>query len=267
MALLPEDIADTIILVGDPDRVPMVSDCFDKVILRKQKREFYTHSGFLNGRHLTVISTGIGTDNIDIVLNELDALANIDLETRTLKPQHKTLRFIRIGTSGGLQPDIAVDSFIISARAIGLDALGHFYASSNQPLAEIFYNKILAKTGLSKPYSADADNGLLKLFSDLPFGITITAAGFYGPQGRTIRLKNKISGLFDEVVHFEHEGLKCTNMEMETAAIYLLSELLGHQSISCNAILANRPNNIFSSKSKETNKALIDLVLARLVAD
>ena len=259
-----EEVADTIILVGDPDRVKKVSKYFDSIEVQKQKREFCTHTGFLNEKRLTVISTGIGTDNIDIVLNELDALKNIDFKTREDKPEFTQLQFIRIGTSGSIRKELPLDKFLISEMAIGLDGLGQYYTLMNQDLATKFHFELLADLKMAMPYSSQCSPDLLSLFTDYEKGITLTAAGFYGPQGRSIRLKNKIEPLFEKIRAFHYKDLKCTNLEMETAAIYLLAQLMGHQAISCNAIIANRVTNTFSKNSGKVVDDLIKEVLLKI---
>lgn len=264
--LLPEDIADTLFFVGDPSRVKLVSRHFDRIRVRKQKREFITHTGELNGRELTVISTGIGTDNIDIVVNELDALANVDFQSRTVKEEKRQLKFVRIGTSGGLLEQVEVDRFVASVYGIGMDGLGAFYAAQENPdvrdLENAFHRQVTRPSRLPKAY---ASKGTLSLINGgLPGflqGITLTATGFYGPQGRAIRLPNKMQEAFQAVRDFTFRDLVCTNLEMETAAIYLLSHLLGHRALSCNVILANRVSGAFSRHPKESMNRMIVTVL------
>ena len=267
--LLPEDIADTIFFVGDPDRVERVSRHFDTIELKKQKREFITHTGSIGNKRLTVISTGIGTDNIDIVVNELDALANIDFKTRLIKKDKKQLTFIRIGTSGGIHKDVDIDSFVTSIYGIGMDGLGVFYPSQNEikvdDLIEQFHSEVSSRHGLPRAYAAKGDVSLAnRNFQDFHQGITLTATGFYGPQGRSIRLKNRMEGAFLDIEKFYFDDLYCTNLEMETAAIYLLADLLGHKAMSCNVILANRIKGTFSTHPKESINRLIEAVLSRL---
>ncbi len=269
--LLPEDISDTIITVGDPDRVADVSKHFDHIELKKGKREFITHTGTLNGTRLTVISTGIGTDNIDIVLNELDALANIDLKTKTIKSTKKKLHIIRIGTSGAVQPDIAIDSFLISEISVGLDGLLNFYDTSS------FQNKTLAdqvnqhcnwdSKGIFA-YAFNASEILIdKLISNrIRLGITVTNAGFYGPQGRTLRLKPALTDFHEKLTSFRFGAQRITNLEMETAGIYGLASLLGHHAISMNAILANRATGEFSKNPSQSVDALITYCLDKLTS-
>jgi len=267
--LLPEDIADTIFFVGDPDRVRRVSRHFDRIDIKKRKREFITHTGWLGNRRLTVISTGIGTDNIDIVVNELDALANIDFNTRLVKKDKKQLTFIRIGTSGSIHSSIKVDTFVASAYGIGMDGLGAFYPPQNIEaaidLGESFHASITSQNELPMAYAAQGDLALLNSnFKEFQSGITLTATGFYGPQGRSIRIENKMKQAFIDIEKFSFRGLHCTNMEMETSAIYLLAGLLGHRALSCNVILANRILGTFSTHPKESINRLIQAVLSRL---
>jgi len=248
LRLKPDEIADTIITVGDPARVNMVAKHLDKIHLERSAREFKTITGELGGKDLTIISTGIGTDNIDIVFNELDALVNIDFETRTVKDKHRQLSFIRIGTSGAISKDIAIDSFIISKYAIGFDGLLNFYQSDHiriQSLEDQIVNPPF-------PYAISSNKDLLNAFTSFSQpGISITANGFYGPQGRNLRLAHTfdIQELASKV---EYDQLSPTNLEMETAGIYGLAALLGHKAVSLNAILANRITNEFSSQPSKT---------------
>lgn len=263
LTLLPEDIADTIISVGDPERVPKITQYFDSIEVQKINREFRTETGYFKGKRITVIATGIGTDNIDIVLNELDALANVDLKTRTVKPQLKSLNIIRIGTSGTLQDDIPIDSFLVSAYAIGLDGLMHFYKFKN---ADDNINQQVENIVQIPSYTSKADDSLLThLAKDIRQGITLTAAGFYAPQGRQIRLDLKVPDFIDKLSAQQFDnGLQLTNLEMETAGIYALGSLLGHRCISFNAILANRKLGLFSNQADKTIDSLIQLILQRI---
>jgi len=271
--LLPQDIADIIITVGDPDRVSMVSAYFDNIEVIKRKREFLTHTGTYKGKRITVISTGIGTDNVDIVLNELDALANIDFKTRTVKDRLKSLHIIRIGTSGAVQADIPLGSLLVSEKAIGLDALLHFYDSEAVVDVE-FSNAFIAHMNWDKcksnPYAIDASPQLLSLFNNNHFikGVTLTNVGFYGPQARTLRLKSSNELFHQKLKDFTFQGKRITNLEMETSGIYGLSKLLGHHAISVNCILANRATSEFSQKPNEVvNKAIkitLDLIFNSL---
>lgn len=267
--LLPEDIARTIITVGDPDRVSDVSNYFDRIELKKGKREFLTHTGVLNKKRITVISTGIGTDNIDIVFNELDALVNIDFEKRQVKEKKTQLDIIRIGTSGAIQPNIPVDSFLMSAYAIGFDALLHFYDSNDvlhPEIADAFVSQTKWSSSKSVPYVVKCDENLaLQLASESTLqGFTATNIGFYGPQNRTLRLKTSDSDLHTKLNDFQFENLKITNLEMETSGIYGLSKLLGHRAVSMNCILANRATGTFSKKPNKSVDELIQYTLEHL---
>ncbi|WP_411030643.1 nucleoside phosphorylase [Spongiimicrobium sp. 3-5] len=269
--LLPEDIANTIITVGDPDRVVSVSDHFDTIELKKGKREFITHTGTLNGKRISVVSTGIGTDNIDIVLNELDALVNIDFETRSIKDDITTLDIVRIGTSGAIQADIPVDSFLMSQYAIGFDNLLHFYESEHIQHPEVqlaFIDHTNWSIYKSIPYVVSYNGSLAErlLSEDLRLGFTGTNVGFYGPQGRKLRLDTDDSELNAKLASFKYRDLQITNLEMETSAIYGLSKLMGHRAVSLNCILANRSNGEFSKDPKKAVNKLIGLTLDKLTA-
>ena len=270
--LLPQDIAHTIITVGDPERVNDVSSHFDSIELKKGKREFITHTGTLNGKRISVISTGIGTDNIDIVLNELDALVNIDFTTRALKPELTQLDIVRIGTSGAIQPNIPIDSFLLSEYAIGLDGLVHFYNAKDiqvRDFQEAFVRHTNWPAEKSAPYVVQCDRKLAeKIHSNrIRLGVTITSTGFYGPQGRQLRLAPKKSGFIANLQSFLHNGFQLTNLEMETSGIYALSKLLGHRAVSLNAILANRVTGAFSQTPKKTVDKLIQHTLQLLTRD
>jgi len=235
--LLPKDIADTIITVGDPDRVRQVSSHFDSIGLKKGKREFITHTGVRKGKRLTVISTGIGTDNIDIVVNELDALVNIDFDSRSTKSELTKLDIVRIGTSGAIQPNVPIDSFLISEFALGLDALLSNYETTSirhPDFEKAFVQQVGWSAHKPTPYLVECDRSLLSKFTSnrIRLGTTITTSGFYGPQFRELRLKVANPNLMDRIVEFSHKKRPLTNLEMETAGIYGLSKLLGHRSIS-----------------------------------
>ncbi|MCH2195615.1 nucleoside phosphorylase [Kordia sp.] len=268
--LLPEDIATTIITVGDPDRVGSVSKYFDTIELKKAKREFVTHTGTLRGKRISVISTGIGTDNIDIVFNELDALVNVDFSSRTVKEKFTALDIVRIGTSGSIQSDIPVDSFLISEYAIGFDSLLHFYESDHvlqTEYSDAFLQQTNWSSRKSEPYVVKGDQKLIdQLASERTvLGFTATNVGFYGPQSRKIRLNVQDEQLNDKLATFSHNNKKITNLEMETAGIYGLANLLGHRSASMNAIIANRPLGEFIKTPKETVDELIQYTLGKLV--
>lgn len=267
--LKPENISNTIIFVGDPDRVEKVTSHFDSIEFETQKREFKTQTGTYKGKRITVISTGIGPDNIDIVLNELDALVNIDLETRKPKKKLTRLEIIRIGTSGSLQNNIPVDSFLISSHALDLNGMLHSYqiqSISNSDIEDAFIKQTNWSSLKSKPIVIKNSDALEKRFkSNKTFsGLTATAGGFYGPQGRVLRLPLQDSNLNNKMDSFNYNGISITNLEMETSAIYGLSKLLGHQAISLNAIIANRANGTFSENPKLIVKSLIKYTLERL---
>ena len=265
----PEHVAPTVITVGDPDRVDTVTAYFDTITHTAQRREFKTTTGTYKGKAITVISTGIGTDNIDIVLNELDALVNIDLETRTVKDTHTSLDIIRIGTSGAIQEDIPVDSFLLSDMAIGLDALLHFYDSTHIQHPEIqkaFIKHMEWATQKSEPYVVTCDRDLASHFlsDQLIKGFTATNIGFYGPQGRVLRLQTSDARMNQKLGEFRFRESKITNLEMETAGIYGLATLLGHRAISLNVILANRVTGQFTTQSSTSINRLIQYTLDRI---
>lgn len=258
LALLPEDIAPTIILVGDQDRVESVSRHFEKIDVKKQRREFVTHTGWISGKRLTVISTGIGTDNIDIVINELDALVNIDFTTRTIKSNLTTLSFIRIGTSGSVNDDLHVGDFLLSRVAIGIDALGTYYKSEN-----VVHPLLPAWSYIARAYDFNLD----KVPTAYKQGITLTCPGFYGPQGRSLRLQPDYNLAINELGKIFMHGHYITNIEMETAGIYLLAELLGHRAISFNAILAHRIHGKFIENASSHIDELISAVLEWITSE
>ncbi|MDA9900701.1 nucleoside phosphorylase, partial [bacterium] len=260
--LRPKDLATTIITVGDPDRVDQVSKYFDDIELKQQKREFKTHTGLYKNQRITVISTGIGSDNIDIVLNELDALVNIDFETRTLKNKLTALDIVRIGTSGALQADIPVDSILISTHGLDINGMLPSYEIEtirNKAFEKAFCMHTEWNYDRAQPVLVENSKTLEhQLYeSHILTGVTATCGGFYGPQGRILRLEPKDSIFRNKLESFRYEDLKITNFEMETSAIYGLSKLLGHQACSMNAILANRANGSFSKKPDETIDNLI----------
>jgi len=266
--LLPEDIADTVITVGDPDRVSEVTKHFDSIDIKKGKREFITHTGYLGKKRITVASTGIGTDNIDIVLNELDALVNIDFNTRTINKSLRSLNIIRIGTSGAVQPDIPMGTILASSYGLGMDALMNYYVSQPNTEESLLLHEI--KTHLRdlnhiNPYLTSASQSLLaSVGKDLPTGITITAPGFYAPQGRIVRAQNSVPNFINLMNTFKSQANRITNLEMETAGIYALARILGHEAISINAILASRVNFEFSKDPNKIVDQAIKMVLERL---
>ncbi|MEI6411779.1 MAG: nucleoside phosphorylase [Bacteroidota bacterium] len=252
LALHPEQVAPLILLVGDPDRVDVLSRHFDRIEYRMQKREFVTHTGWIGATRLSVVSTGIGADNIDIVLNELDALFNIDLGTRQVKTDKQALTFVRLGTAGSLQAEVPVDSVVASVGGIGFDGLLQFYQAPKQqghPLIGALRDFCAERWDFPHaPYYAEADAALLEQFrAHCLVGYTATNPGFYGPQGRTLRAPARMPDYLDMLQQFEYEQHRIVNLEMETAAIYGLSALLGHRALSLSAILANRPLGQFSA--------------------
>lgn len=260
--LLPDELASTIITVGDPDRVNEVSKYFDKVEIKQQNREFITHTGWLANKRISVISTGIGSDNIDIVLNEIDALANINFTTRAIKPSLSHYNIIRIGTSGSLQHNVPVDSFVASTHGLGIDNLLNYYRHDNneeeKQIVQYFVQHTQINSTFSQPYITGASAAILKHFVDgFHQGITVTCPGFYGPQGRVLRLGLTNPDLIDRLTHFSFGQHRITNFEMETSAIYGLGKLLGHNCVSLSAIIANRITKEFS---KDGSKAIENLV-------
>lgn len=263
------DIADTILLVGDPDRVAMISDYFDRIDFKVQNREMATHTGWLNGHRLTVLSTGMGTDNLDIVINELDAAANIDLDNRMLRGTHRKLNLIRLGTSGALQAEIAVESMIMSEYVIGLDGMVYFYGQRGDVLERNFTEAFIRLMGypedLPKPYVVRASGSLMEKMGDgFVKGCTATAPGFYGPQGRVLRLPLAYPATNKKIESFEWEGHRVTNFEMESSALYALGQMLGHDTLTICTIIANRVTGKFSRDYKSAVRRMIETVLERL---
>lgn len=267
--LLPNQIAKNIIVVGDQYRVEKISKHFDKVDHKVSKREFVTHTGWYKGKHISALSTGIGCDNIDIVLNELDALVNIDFETRLPKETHTKLNIVRLGTSGALQENIPVDAFVISTFGLGFDGLAGFYECEYEPieikLKEAFLSQINWPEDGNPPYFAKASDTLFnQLKEGMHQGITATANGFYGPQGRSLRLAAKVPDLNEQLNQFKMEEHIITNFEMETSALYSLSALLGHEAVTVCAIIANRFAKTYSEDYNIPVEKLIKTVLDRL---
>lgn len=265
--LFPEDVGDIIITVGDQDRVAEVSKHFDSIDIKKGKREFITHTGFLNKKRISVVSTGIGTDNIDIVLNELDALVNIDFDLRHINSQLKSLKIIRLGTSGSIQEDIEVGSILASSHGLGLDSLMNYYDrdySIEEKYLEQAITKHIDQPAINPYLTAASATLLTQLAYDLPKGITVTAPGFYAPQGRQVRAKNAIPNLLDKLSSFNLQHLKITNLEMETAGIYALANVLGHEAISINAILANRLKFEFAKNPQKVIDKMIISILEKI---
>lgn len=267
--LKPEHIADNVIVVGDPGRVALISSFFDRIEYQISNREFVTHTGTYKNTRFTVIATGIGTDNIDIVLNELDAAVNIDLTTKRIKEEKRSLNIVRIGTSGALQEDIDIDSFLLSEKAMGFDGLMHFYASklniNETEIADAFCKHAHWNDRLAKPYVVSASPSLsAKLSAGTKSGITATASGFYAPQGRVLRLEPEMPNYPETLSSFSYGGLKVTNFEMETSALYGLSKALGHHACTICAIIANRKTKEFSKNHELPIQRLITHVLNNL---
>ena len=265
--LLPDELAPTVLTVGDPDRVKKVSQYFDAIEYRTQHREFVTHTGRVGQKKLSVVSTGIGTDNIDIVLNELDALVNIDFATRMIKPQLTPLNIIRIGTTGALQKDIPVDHFIASTHGIGIDNLLNFYRheenSEEKELLQSFSTQTQLHQRLAHPYIGGASAFLLRHFTgDFHHGITVTGPGFYGPQGRVLRIGLSQPDLIGRLTDFSYGRHRITNFEMETAGIYGLGRILGHACLSLSVVVANRVSRQFS----RDGDAAIDSLIRRTLS-
>ena len=262
-------IAQDIIIVGDPGRVATISNYFDDIEYKVTNREIVTHTGTLNGKKLSVLSTGMGTDNIDIVMNELDALVNIDLENRTAKPNHTSLNIVRIGTSGALQTNIPVNSYVISRYGLGLDGLMNYYefdqTSEEKELLDQFYAQTNYLRSFAQPYFVKSSDKLYNLFSaDCYSGITATAPGFYGPQGRVLRIPLKEPQINEKLKLFNYNNLRIVNFEMETSALYGLSRTLGHHACTVCVAIANRFTNQFSENYKPSLENLIKIVLTRL---
>jgi len=267
--LRPEHIGETIIVVGDQDRVAAISNRFDKVEFKMQNREFVTHTGYIGNKKITALSTGIGTDNIDIVVNELDAAVNIDLSERIAKKEHTALNIIRIGTSGALQADIPVDGFLLSTHGLGFDGLLNFYDVANAVESEELVDAFIKHTGwntnLARPYLVAGSQTLIsKLESEMHKGITATAPGFYAPQGRELRLNAAMKNLNEQLTSFSFKGQRITNFEMETSALFGLGAALGHNCATVCAIIGNRVTMQFSKDYKKAVEKLIDTVLERV---
>jgi uridine phosphorylase len=259
LSLLPKHVSDTVICVGDPSRVYMVSQYFDEIEFEMNKREFITHVGKYKNKKVTVVSTGIGTDNVEIFFNEIDALVNIDLKTREPKPRKKKLKIIRIGTSGALQEDIAVGSHLVSDYAVGLDALMNFYDLPMDDKEAGIAHDLQRKTGLPfMPYVVRGSEQLREqIGSGMITGNTVTCPGFYAPQGRVLRLPIRYPRLLEDLNYYHKDDFWLTNFEMETAGYYALARMLGHEALSVNAIIANRIKGKFS---KDPNKVIDNLI-------
>jgi len=271
LCIRPEHLAETIILVGDQGRVSKVSRHFDSIEFTGQNREFVTHTGTVGGKRLTVMSTGIGTDNIDIVLNELDALVNIDLVARRVKDTHTLLRIVRLGTCGSLQEDLPVDSFALSTHGIGFDGLLNYYEAGfdveDLGLTDAFMEHTDWLEELPRPYIVPASDRLLSLLKEGTVqGMTATANGFYGPQGRKLRLDPAMPDLNDRLSSFRHEGNRIINFEMETSALYGLGKALGHECATVCAVIANRYKKEYSKDHDRTMERLIVHLLDRIAS-
>lgn len=266
--LHPEELADNVILVGDPGRVEMISSMFDTVEVRKQNRELITHTGTFHGKRISVISTGMGTDNIDIVLTELDAVANIDLKTRTVKDEHRALNLVRIGTSGALNPNIECGSLLASSFGFGIDGVLRFY-DTRDLIREDIVEAFVSHTGWNKhlpyPYCTAGSPVLLeRIAHDMTKGITVSAPGFFGPQGREVRAKLNYPELNSRIETFEYQGNAITNMEMECSALYGLGNLLGHHPLTVCLIIANRVTGKFLDSYHDRMEQLCHTVLERI---
>ena len=268
--LLPENLASHIILVGDPDRVAVISSFFDSIEYKGQNREMCTHTGMYKNKRITALSTGMGTDNIDIVLNELDALVNIDLKTRTIKSEHQSLNLIRLGTSGAIQQDIPLNSFIISEYGCGFDGMLYYYdfdpAISSKPIKDAFVKHTDWNTKLPTPYVVKASEKLMNLFADADVykGITVTAPGFYGPQGRRLRIPLAYPNINDLLESFEYDGNRILNYEMETSALYGLGKILGHETMTVCVAIANRHKKVYNHNYPIAVEKLIHIVLDKI---
>jgi uridine phosphorylase len=267
--LKPENIADTIIVVGDPGRVKEISKHFDKIDFTVENRELNTHTGSIGNKRLTVVSTGMGTDNLDIVINELDAAVNVDLETREIKKSHTKLNIIRLGTAGALQADIQPGDFVASSYGMGMDGLLYFYEKGKSvmdaAMAEAFVNHVSWNENLPGIYAVPCSQLLMdKVGKGLVHGVTLTAPGFYGPQGRELRLKLAFPELNQLIESFDYQGNRITNFEMETSALYGLGKMLGHETLTVCTIVANRVNHSYAEDYHGDIERLIKLVLERL---
>jgi len=265
--LKEEEVSENIILVGDPERVNQISQKFDSIEFQVQHREFVTHTGTFNNKKITVISTGIGTDNIDIVINELDAIKNIDFRTRKIKKTRKKLNIIRLGTSGSLNKNIKIDEHVVSSYALGFDGLPYFYKDNSKLIkeaAQSFVEHTNWNSKHAKPYVIKASSSLFQNFSDFKHGITATATGFYGPQSREIFLESAIKDFQKLIENYKYKDEIITNFEMETSALYFLGQTLGHNTLTVCVILGNRINQTYSKNPMKAINKLIDQVLERI---
>ena len=268
--LHPDQLADNVIMVGDPGRVDLIASFFDKIEVKRENRELITRTGYFNGKRITALSTGMGTDNLDIVMNELDALANIDLKTRMPKEKHRSLNLIRIGTCGALQPDIPVgDSYVATRYAIGLDGLLYFYEKHDEvdetEMRDAFIEQLGYPTNLPKPYIVEGSKELFdRLAQGYYQGVTATAPGFYGPQGRTLRMHLSYPELNQKIEAFDYQGWRVCNFEMESSALYGLGKMMGHNCLTICVAIANRVTEKFSTDYHPYMKKLVLTTLERL---
>jgi len=270
LKMKPQELADTVLIAGDPARAEEIAGFFDRIESQHSNREFFSYTGFYRGKRITALSTGIGTDNIDIVVNELDALANIDFDTRTVKAQHRSLQIIRLGTSGSMHPHVQAGAMVLSSHGLGIDGTMQYYAGLDKVTDREMTERFMAHTAwpghLPKPYIIPADPELLGLLDhSCVTGITVTAPGFYASQGREIRLPVSFPGMLEKISSFEYQRNMVVNFEMETAALYGLSTLLGHRAASICVILANRALGTYDPRYKESVKEMIAYVLERLI--
>ena len=270
LKLHPEDIADTIIVVGDPNRVPLISKHFDKISVTKSNREFITHTGYIGKKHVSVMSTGIGVDNIDIVFNELDILSAIDLKSRTLKETKRTFKIIRLGTTGGLNDKINVDDILFSRYAIGIDGVPHHYKYDlnlfEQKLSQEFAQKTNWSKKLAEPYAVKSSDFLWNHMYEDQFnkGITLTMNGFYAPQGRSLRIPLSQPDVLKKSDCILFNNLQVSNIEMETAGLYAFGKIFNHEVISLSTVLANRATGLFSSNPSKSIEKLINFALSKI---
>ncbi len=269
--LHPDQLADNVIMVGDPGRVDMIASFFDKIDVERQNRELVTRTGWFNGKRITVLSTGMGTDNLDIVMNELDALANIDLKTRMPKETHRSLNLIRLGTCGALQPDIEPGNNVATRYAIGLDGLLYFYEKNKEvneiAMRDAFIKQMDYPKDLPKPYVVEGSKMLFdKLAEGYYQGVTATAPGFYGPQGRTLRMHLSYPENNNKIEHFDYQGWRVCNFEMESSALYGLGKMMGHNCLTICVAIANRVTEKFTTDYHPYVRKLVESTLERLTA-
>jgi uridine phosphorylase len=271
LKIKPEELADSVLIVGDPARAKEIAEYFDNIECSNSNREFTSFTGTYKGKRFTALSTGIGTDNIDIVVNELDALANIDFSTRQISEERRSLQIVRLGTSGSMHPHVPAGTMVLATHGLGIDGTMQYYANLDrvidQQLTDRFITSLKWPDFLPQPYIVPGHPGLIRQLDHGPFkGITVTAPGFYASQGREIRLPGSFQGMLEKIASFEHQGHMVVNFEMETAALYGLSALLGHQAASICVILANRALGTYDPSYKESVKDMITYVLNKLAA-